>query len=76
VVVLCFRYILEELDEAQILAIDRQSEVLNCGIAAYDFRANAKGECIPELSQWNYGAPLEAQGAPKTSAPDTMAGTR
>ena len=76
VVVLCFRYILEELDEAQILAIDRQSEVLNCGIAAYDFEPNAKGECIPELSRWNYGAPLEAQGAPKTSAPDTMAGTR
>jgi broad specificity phosphatase PhoE len=76
VVVLCFRYILEELDEAQILAIDRQSEVLNCGIASYDFQPDAKGACAPELSLWNYGAPLEAEGAPKTSAPDAMAGTR
>ena len=76
VVVLCFRYILEELDEGQILDIDRQSEVLNCGIASYDFQPDAKGACVPELSLWNYGAPLEAEGAPKTSAPDAVAGTR
>jgi broad specificity phosphatase PhoE len=76
VVVLCFRYILEELDEAQILGIDKQAEVLNCGIAAYDFQPDPKGACIPELSLWNYGAPLEAEGAPKTSEPDAMAGTR
>jgi hypothetical protein len=25
---------------------------------------------------WNYGAPLDAEGAPKTSAPDVMAGAR
>ena len=76
VVVLCFRYILEELDEAQILAIDKQSEVLNCGICAYDFDPDAKGLCVPTLSLWNHGAPLEAEGAPKTSAPDAMTGTR
>ena len=35
-----------------------------------------KGVCVPELSLWNHGAPLEAEGAPKTSAPDAMAGTR
>jgi probable phosphoglycerate mutase len=76
VVVLCFRYILEELDEAQILSIDKQAEVLNCGIAAYDFEPDAKGLCAPELSVWNYGAPLEAEGAPKTSEPDEVTGTR
>jgi len=76
VVVLCFRYILEELDEAQILSIDRQAEVLNCGIAAYEFEPDAKGLCVPELSLWNHGAPLEAEGAPKTSAPDAVTGTR
>jgi broad specificity phosphatase PhoE len=76
VVVLCFRCILEELDEAQILGIDKQAEVLNCGIAAYDFQPDPKGACIPELSLWNYGAPLEAEGATKTSEPDAMAGTR
>jgi broad specificity phosphatase PhoE len=76
VVVLCFRYILEELDEATILDIDRQAEILNCGIAAYDFEDEKKGVCVPELKLWNYGAQLEAEGAPKTSAPDAVAGTR
>jgi probable phosphoglycerate mutase len=76
VVVLCFRYILEALDEAQILSIDKQAEVLNCGICAYDFEEGPKGLCVPSLSLWNHGAPLETEGAPKTSAPDAMAGTR
>jgi probable phosphoglycerate mutase len=76
VVVLCFRYILEELDEHAILAIDRQAEVLNCGIAAYDFAPDPKGLCVPDLALWNHGAPLEEEGAAKTSAPDAMAGTR
>jgi 2,3-bisphosphoglycerate-dependent phosphoglycerate mutase len=75
VVVLCFRYILEELDEAAILAIDKQAEVLNCGIAVYEFEPDANG-CVPALELWNYGAPLDAEGAPKTSEPDLMAGTR
>ena len=76
VVVLCFRYILEELDEEAILKIDKQGEVLNCGIAAYDFDPDPHGICVPDLSLWNYGVPLESEGAPKTSAPDAMAGTR
>jgi broad specificity phosphatase PhoE len=76
VVVLCFRYILEELDEAAILGIDKQSDVLNCGIAAYEFEPDTKGTCVPALELWNYGAPLEAEGAHKTSEPDAMAGTR
>ena len=37
VVVLCLRYILEELDEAQILAIDKQGDVVNCGVCEYEF---------------------------------------
>ena len=76
VVVLCFRYILEELDEAQILAIDKQADVLNCGICAYDFAPDADGLCVPELSLWNHDTPLEKEGAPKTSAPDAVTGTR
>ena len=76
VVVLCFRYILEKLDEREILDIDKQAEILNCGIAAYEFEHDPEGVCVPQLSLWNYGAPLEEQGAQKTSAPDVMAGTR
>ena len=35
-----------------------------------------EGLCVPVLAQWNHGAPLDVEGAPKTSAPDAMAGTR
>ena len=76
VVVLCFRYILEELDEPAILRIDKQAEILNCGIARYDFEPDAQGLCVPALSLWNFGTPLEADGAQKTSAPDPVAGSR
>lgn len=76
VVVLCMRYILEELTEEQILGIDRQADILNCGIVRYDFEPDAKGVCIPKLAIWNHGAPLEAEGAPKTAEPDRMTGTR
>ena len=75
VVVLCMRYILEELDEAQILAIDKAGEVLNCGICAFDFEPHDL-ECAPRLSLWNHPARLEQSDAPVTSAPDTIAGTR
>ncbi|HEX6741036.1 MAG TPA: histidine phosphatase family protein [Sphingomicrobium sp.] len=76
VVVLCFRYILEELDEAAILRIDKEAEILNCGIAQYEFEPDAQGLCVPALSLWNFGTPLETDGAEKTSAPDPVAGSR
>jgi broad specificity phosphatase PhoE len=76
VVVLCMRYILEELDEQQILEIDKHAEILNCGICAYEFEPDAKGLCVPELVLWNYGAPLENEGTAKTSEPDVLAGSR
>ena len=76
VVVLCFRYILEELEESEILRIDKQAEVLNCGICAYEFEPDPKGLCVPKLALWNHGAPLEAEGTAKTAEPDMMTGSR
>lgn len=76
VVVLCFRYILDELDESEILRIDKQAEMLNCGICVYDFDPDAKGLCVPKLELWNHGAPLETVGAAKTAEPDVMTGSR
>lgn len=76
VVVLCFRYILEELDEAEILRIDKQADILNCGICAYDFDPDSQGLCVTKLALWNHGAPLESRGAEKTAEPDVMAGSR
>jgi broad specificity phosphatase PhoE len=76
VVVLCMRYILEELDEAGILRIDKQADILNCGICAYDFEESDNGLCVPTLDLWNHDAPMEDEGAPKTSEPETVSGTR
>ena len=76
VVVLCMRYILDELTEGQILAIDKQSEILNCGICAYDFEPNNLSLCVPRLVLWNHGAPMEQDGTPQTAEPDAMTGSR
>jgi hypothetical protein len=75
-VVLCLRYILEELSEADILAIDRQADILNCGICAFDFEPNRQAICVPKLVLWNHGAPMEEQGTPKTAEPEAMTGSR
>jgi probable phosphoglycerate mutase len=74
--VLCMRYILEELTEGQILAIDKQSQILNCGISAFDFVAGERSICWPRLAVWNIGASMEAEGLEPTAEPRMMTGTR
>jgi broad specificity phosphatase PhoE len=76
VVVLCFRYILEELDEAQILAIDKQGDVINCGLCEYDFEPDDAKACVPKLTRYNFAAPLIEEAAPVTAEPDKMVATR
>ena len=76
VVVLCMRYILEELTEGQILPVDKQEKMLNCGVCAFDFELGEGGICVPKLALWNYGAPLEAEGTPQTAEPEMMTGSR
>ena len=76
VVVLCMRYILEGLDEEGILRIDKEAEVLNCGICGFDFDPDEEGLCTPKLDLWNYGTPLDAEGAAKTAEPDVVVGSR
>jgi broad specificity phosphatase PhoE len=76
VVVLCIRYILEELTEADIMAIDKSADILNCGICAFDFEPNHMAICVPKLVLWNHGAPMEEQGTPQTAEPEAMTGSR
>lgn len=76
VVVLCFRYILEELEEGEILRIDKEAEILNCGICAYDFEPDTRGLCVPSLVLWNEEAALKSEGAAPTKERDAMAGSR
>ena len=73
VIVTCFRYLLERMDESQILAIDRKADVPNCGVTAYAFdpAAGRRGKLVLKLV--NFLAPLEEAGAPVTAAPDVPA---
>lgn len=70
VVVLCLRYLLERLTEAEILAIDAQGDVANCGVTEYRFDPAEGPSGGLALSRYNFTAPLERQGAPVTTAPD------
>jgi broad specificity phosphatase PhoE len=76
VVVLCFRYILEELDEARILEIDREGDVVNCGLLQYAFEPDGEQHCVPRLVCYNFAAPLIEESAPITSEPDAMVAAR
>ena len=70
VIVNCMRYLLENLDEGQILAIDRMGDVPNCAVTSYQL--DARGEAlVPGLV--NFTAPLVRAGAPVTVAPDAQA---
>ena len=71
VIVLCFRYLLENMDEAQILAVDREGEVANCGVTEYMLDRDATPDPVLKLHNYNFVAPLEQAGAPVTSKPDT-----
>jgi len=70
VVVLCFRYIVEQMTEEDILAIDREHEVANCGVTRYDYDPSAGPRGNLALTSFNFVAPLAEEGAPVTSTPD------
>lgn len=64
-VILCFRCILEQLSEQQILAIDAAADIANCSLTAYESDRGALA-----LRRFNFVAPLEEQGARVTAEPD------
>ncbi|HYE40681.1 MAG TPA: histidine phosphatase family protein [Ramlibacter sp.] len=67
VIVNCMRYLVENLDEEKILAMDRVADVPNCGITSYRYDGQADA-LVPDLV--NFIAPLLEAGAPVTAAPD------
>ena len=73
VTVNCFRYLLERLDEATILAYDRGGDVPNCSVTSYRFdpRQGKRGKLALDLV--NFVAPLEAAGATVTVSKDVPA---
>ena len=76
VVVLCLRYLLENMTEDQILAIDATADVANCGLTEYryDPAHGRRGGLV--LHSYNVVAPMEIQGTPVTAEPDVVTGAR
>lgn len=76
VVVLCLRYIIENLTEAEILAIDKLGDVANCAITEYRFDPSIGRDGGLVLARYNVTAPMEAEATPVTAAPDEMVAAR
>jgi broad specificity phosphatase PhoE len=70
VIVNCMRYLIECMDEAQILGIDRMGDVPNCGVTSYEYDPG-RDALVPRLV--NFVAPLRQAGAAVTVAADTPA---
>jgi broad specificity phosphatase PhoE len=70
VIVNCFRYLIERLDEASILAFDRAGDVPNCSVTSYSFDPiqGKHGRLVVRLV--NFVAPLENTGTPVTVGKD------
>jgi broad specificity phosphatase PhoE len=67
VIVNCMRYLVECMDEAEILAIDKLADVPNCGVTSYEYDP-AKDGLVADLV--NFIAPLRQAGAPVTAEKD------
>jgi probable phosphoglycerate mutase len=76
VVVLCMRYLLENMSEAQVLGIAETSNVANCGLTEYRFDPNAGRLGRMALALYNFVVPLEETGTPVTAAPDANVAPR
>jgi probable phosphoglycerate mutase len=76
VIVLCLRYLIETMTEEQILSIDRDAEVANCGVTSYRLDRDAAPGGTLRLQAYNFVAPLEEAGAPVTTRADTPAGAK
>lgn len=76
VVVLCLRYIIENMDETQILDIDSEGDVANCSVTGYRFdpKSGRRGNLV--LQRYNVVVPDDVQVVPVTDEPDLPAVAR
>ena len=73
VVVLCLRYLLEEMTEAEILAIDAEGDVANCSVTEYAFEPHEGTTGKLVLERYNFVTPLAEAGATVTAESDVSA---
>lgn len=70
VVVLLFRYILEQMTETEVLAVDMAHEVANCSLTSYELEPGAGPLGRLALRRFNFVAPLLEAGQDVTREPD------
>ena len=71
VVVLLVRYVVEQMTEEEILAVDRLGDVANCSVTSYRLEDGAL-----VLQKYNETTPMEEEGEPVTAEPDVPAAPR
>ena len=76
VIVNCFRYLIERMDEAAILQEDRAGDVPNCSVTSYEFDPGLGKRGKLALRLVNFVAPLEETGTPVTSGKDMPAAAK
>ena len=76
VVVMCLRYLMENLTEKQVLAIGTEAEVANCSVTEYAFDPGLGKAGGLALRRFNFVAPVARAGTPVTSAADAKVGVR
>jgi probable phosphoglycerate mutase len=76
VVVLCMRYVLEHMTEAELLAIDKAADIANCSVTSYEYDESLGPRGGLRLDLYNFVAPLEEAGETVTSEPDAKVGVR
>lgn len=76
VVVLCLRYVIENMTEEEILAIDSEGDVANCSVTEYRLPAEEQGGGMT-LVRYNDVAHFQESRAPAVTAePDRTPGVR
>ena len=77
VVVLCFRYLMERMTEADILAIDRDNQIANCSVTSYQCSTPTPGgNGKLTLKLFNFVAPIVEAGEEVTRKPDVPIGMK
>jgi broad specificity phosphatase PhoE len=71
VIVNCMRYLIEQMDEAGVMDMDRRGDVPNCGVTSYLRTYDAEGVASLQLDLVNFVAPLLQERTPVTSEPDS-----
>ena len=76
VVVLCLRYLIENMTEKEILDIDAEGDVANCSVTEYAFDPDQAASGKPILLRYNFVAHVEREGKSVTSEPDANVAAR